>query len=88
MAELTQRQSEVLKFIQREVAKKGYPPTFREIAKEFEINSPNGVASHLMRLEKKGFIVREKNASRGITLTEQAKPKRGIPLINLSDITE
>lgn len=55
---LTDRQSEILSWIRRYVSENGYPPTIREIGKQFGIGSPNGVMCHLRAFEKKGLIVR------------------------------
>src|SRR3990172_5631488 len=67
MRDITVRQKKVLEFIQREVKKKGIPPSIREIGSFFEIRSPRGVTRHLEALEKKGFIHRERIA-RGIRI--------------------
>ena len=77
--ELTKRQKEVYKFIREQIVKRGYGPTVREIGDKFKIKSPNGVVCHLNALEKKGFIVRESNMSRAISLTHLLD-ERGLPL--------
>jgi repressor LexA len=46
-----------------------YSPTVREIARAMSIKSPNGVVVHLEALEKKGWIRRRPNSSRGIEVT-------------------
>ena len=66
--QLTRRQLEVYKFIREKIRGRGYGPTVREIAEHFDINSPNGVVCHLKALVKKGFISREPNLSRAMTL--------------------
>ncbi len=68
--QLTERQLQILGFIQDFIQESGYPPTLREIAKEFEISSTFGVKRHLEALEKKGYLSVESNASRGICLTK------------------
>ena len=68
MVVLTARQSAILGFISGSIAEKGYPPTFREIGAHFGIRSPNGVQVHLKALEKKGVIVRDKEAARGLRI--------------------
>lgn len=68
---LTKRQSEVLDFIVQYMNSVGYPPAFSDIAEEFGITSTNGVADHLVALEKKGYILRSSKA-RSITLTPKA----------------
>lgn len=65
--ELTDRQRDILSFIEQFRNENGYPPTLREIGKKFEIASTFGVKRHLEALVKKGFINVESNASRGIS---------------------
>lgn len=64
--ELTDRQREILDFITRSIAKRGYPPTLREIGSHFGIKSTNGVNDHLRALEKKGYLQREDLKSRAL----------------------
>lgn len=64
---LTDRQKEILTFIEQFRAENGYPPTLREIGKKFGISSTFGVKRHLEALVKKGYIAVESNASRGIS---------------------
>src|SRR4051794_21871521 len=63
---LTDRQREILDFISRSIAKRGYPPTLREIGAHFGIKSTNGVNDHLRALEKKGYLQREDLKSRAL----------------------
>jgi repressor LexA len=63
---LTDRQREILDFITRSIAKRGYPPTLREIGSHFGIRSTNGVNDHLRALEKKGYLHREDLKSRAL----------------------
>jgi repressor LexA len=64
---LTDRQEEILIFIQQFTRENGYPPTLREIGRHFQISSTFGVKRHLEALVKKGHINIESNASRGIS---------------------
>ena len=48
---LTNRQQEILDFIEDFIQKRGYPPTYREIGDEHGINSTNGVRVTLAALE-------------------------------------
>jgi repressor LexA len=77
---LTERQMEVYKFIRDKIRNRGYGPTVREIGKEFDIASPNGVVCHLKALEKKGIITREANLSRAIQMAAEPIELRGLPL--------
>lgn len=67
--QLTDRQEEILNFIQLFLQENGYPPTLREIGKRFNISSTFGVKRHLEALTKKGYLNILSNASRGITIT-------------------
>ncbi len=63
---LTDRQKEVLGFIQKSIEGRGYPPTLREIGEHMGIRSTNGVNDHLKALEKKGYLAREDLKSRAL----------------------
>ena len=78
--QLTRRQLEVYKFIREKIRGRGYGPTVREIAAQFDINSPNGVVCHLKALVKKGLITREPNMSRAIQLAAEPIEERSLPL--------
>src|SRR5206468_3757752 len=67
---LTVKQREIYDFIKEHIEKQGYPPTVRDIGKEFEIESPNGVMCHLNALVKKGAIVRKGQSARAIRLVD------------------
>jgi repressor LexA len=69
---LTQRQSEVFKFLIGFLAENGYPPTIREIREAFRLKSNRGVVDHLKALEKKGYIRRDKRSSRAIEVLHRA----------------
>jgi repressor LexA len=66
-APLTARQKEAYDFITSHMEL--YSPTVREIARAMSIKSPNGVIVHLDALEKKGWITRRPNSTRGIEVT-------------------
>jgi repressor LexA len=62
---LTKRQELILQYILDYVEKEGYPPSIREIGRDFEIGSLRGVTVHLDALERKGYIARS-NTPRSI----------------------
>ncbi|MFA5409108.1 MAG: transcriptional repressor LexA [Bacilli bacterium] len=68
MDKLTPRQEETLQFIKEGIAKKGYPPTVREIGKFLGLSSPATIQVHLSNLEEKGYIRKGGNKSRAIEL--------------------
>lgn len=65
---LTKRQSEILRFIQQGIVRNGYPPTIREIASRFSLNSTRTVYDHVAALEKKGYVRRDRGKGRGLRL--------------------
>ncbi|WP_337872247.1 transcriptional repressor LexA [Ignavibacterium sp.] len=67
---LTDRQKEILDFIQKFIIENGFPPTLREIASNFGMASTFGVKRHLDALKKKGYLKIESFASRAITLNK------------------
>ena len=68
---LTERQKQILNFIEEKIVSSGMPPTIREIGGRFNITSTNGVRSILDALEAKGFIRRQKLLSRGIEIANR-----------------
>jgi len=62
---LTQRQEKILQYVLDYVQREGYPPSIREIGKDFNIGSLRGVTVHLDALERKGYITRS-NTPRSI----------------------
>lgn len=77
---LTDRQNEVLKFIEGFILKFSYPPTRHEIAEGFDFASANAAEQHLRALERKGFIALPSGISRGIVIKKSSLPtkKKGI----------
>jgi repressor LexA len=71
MRKLTERQKQILNFIEEKIVSSGMPPTIREIGRRFNITSTNGVRSILDALEAKGFIRRQKLLSRGIEIANR-----------------
>lgn len=67
MKTLTQRQQEIVDFIQQEQAL-GRTPSRREIAAHFAFASPNAVHSHLRLLQQKGALQVEKGRARSLRL--------------------
>lgn len=73
MDDLTPRQYEILQYLQEEVAKKGYPPSVREIGQAVGLSSSSTVHGHLRQLEQKGYIRRDPTKPRAIELLQRAE---------------
>ena len=80
MKELTERQKEVLSFIEGYIGKHSYPPTIREIADNFEI-SVKGAYDHVIALKRKNYLKQENKRSRALELVkakEESKIEKNI----------
>lgn len=71
--ELTDRQLEILQYIQQFISETGYPPTLRDIGKNFGMASTYGVQRHIEALEKKGYLTRDSNTSRGLNIVREGE---------------
>ncbi|WP_319406286.1 transcriptional repressor LexA [uncultured Desulfosarcina sp.] len=69
MKDLTDKQSKIRDFIAEWQIDNGYPPTQAEIRDYFKFSSLNAVRSHLVLIEKKGYIRLDSGKARGIHLT-------------------
>ena len=77
---LTKRQREILTYLATYSDDRGYAPSFEEIAAQFNYNSLATVHEHLTNLERKGYIKRAYNESRGIELLPSEVLPRAISL--------
>ena len=73
MKGLTQRQREVLAFVQSFTEEHHYPPTTRDVCKNFNFTSTNGAADHLNKLKLKGYLVWVPTLTRTLRVTEEGK---------------
>jgi repressor LexA len=77
---LTKRQREILTYLDSYSGERGYAPSFEEIAAQFNYNSLATVHEHLTNLERKGYIKRAYNESRGIEVLPSAETPRAMSL--------
>lgn len=77
-----EKQHEILLFIQKEVEKRGYPPTVREICDATGLASTSTVHGHLSRLEDQGYIKRDPAKPRAIEITDIGLEKIGYSEVN------
>lgn len=69
----------ILDFIQDYTTEYGYPPSIREIGKAIGVESTSHVTYYLNKLEKEGYIVRDRSTSRGLRLVGQAQNAPSAP---------
>jgi repressor LexA len=83
MQRLTSRQQAIYHYLNRHLEEHGYPPTLREICSEFGMRSTRAASDHLHALERKGFINRTRDRSRGIELMGARPSSAGssVPLV-------
>ena len=80
---LTKRQEAILQFVMDYIQREGYPPSIREIGKEFGIGSLRGVTVHLDALSRKGYIERA-NTPRSIRIMHpQYQPSNRVVMLPL-----
>src|SRR6202051_2703769 len=77
---LTDRQKNVLDFIQREQREKGITPSTREIQSHFRFASPTSVMQYIAALERKGFLHRHARKARALITPVQKVRITDIPI--------
>ena len=87
MTYLTERQRDVLDFIESELDRNGVAPTLREISEKFGFASTASAQKHIALLERKGFLRREKHQKRGLVLARRDRSSSpsgvDLPLLGL-----
>jgi repressor LexA len=89
MTDLTDRQRQVLEFIDAELRRRGYPPSVREIGEAVGLSSSSTVHAHLAALQEKGYLTRDPTKPRAIEVRFEAssgaaverRPARHVPIV-------
>lgn len=86
---LTHRQKQIFNFLRNFKSKEGIAPTYREISAHFNFKSTKAASDHVRALEKKGYVRRHGNRSRGIEVisSEAEKDNNAITIPVLGAIT-
>lgn len=66
---LTPRQRRLLHVIRESILDVGYPPSFRELARQVGFSSTSSISHQLKVLEERGFIRRDPNRPRAMVVT-------------------
>jgi repressor LexA len=77
---LTERQRDVLHFIQREQREKGVTPSTREIQSHFRFASQTSVMQYIAALERKGFLKRHAGKARALITPIQKVRIHDVPI--------
>lgn len=79
---LKPREQKILEFMKKEIKKKGYPPTVREICGALDIKSTSTTHKDIERLVKKGYIKKDPAKPRALMLTNiEPEPDSGADII-------
>ena len=70
MNKLTEREQKILSYMKKEIKKKGYPPTVREICGALNIKSTSTAHKDLDALSEKGFIVKDPSKPRALMIKD------------------
>jgi repressor LexA len=65
---LSNREEQVLQVVRAGVARRGYPPSIREIGDAVGLRSTSSVAYHLKALQEKGYLYRDPGRPRTVEL--------------------
>lgn len=87
--ELNKREKAILKFIEKQINDKGYPPSVREIGKAVGLSSTATVHTYLAKLKEKGYIAKEDQKGRTLKLLRGGKkeePKTAYNGKELADV--
>lgn len=69
---ISDKQLEILKYLESEILLKGYPPSVREICSAVHLSSTSSVHAHLNSLEKNGYIRRDPAHPRAIEILDDS----------------
>lgn len=78
---LTARQSTILNYIQKVLDERGYPPSVREIGEAVGLKSSSTVHTHLVNMEKKGYIRRDPTKPRAIEVLKKKPAMVQVPVV-------
>jgi repressor LexA len=86
---LTDRQRDILDFIERQMRSRGYPPSVREIGEAVGLTSTSTVHAHLGTLQRLGYLRRDPTKPRAIEVRYDAasgapverRPVKHVPLV-------
>jgi len=74
---LTQRQTQILDFLQNFKNQEGVAPTYREISGHFGFKSTKAASDHVRALERKGYVRLHGNRSRSIEIVSSEPNSTG-----------
>ena len=76
---LNQREKAIVKFIEKQIKKNGYPPSVREIGEAVGLKSTATVHTYIAALERKGYVKKENQKGRTLRLLKGLNKKPQSP---------
>ena len=86
--ELNKREKAILKFIEKQINDKGYPPSVREIGKAVGLSSTATVHTYIAKLKEKGYLSKEDQKGRALKLLKGGKKEEPKPIYNGKELAE
>ncbi len=86
--ELNKREKAILKFIEKQINDKGYPPSVREIGKAVGLSSTATVHTYIAKLKEKGYISKENQKGRALKLLKGGKKEDIKPIYNGKELAD
>ncbi|MDA8187600.1 MAG: hypothetical protein M0T85_05625, partial [Dehalococcoidales bacterium] len=80
---LSPRQQRILEFLRQFTRARGYPPTIREMCKACGISSTSVVDYNLNILEKRGYLRRDPEISRGLEMLDRGDGRQESNVVSL-----
>ena len=78
---MSNKENEILEFINYTLKNDGYSPSVREIGEAVNLKSTSTVQYHLKKLEQKGVINKSEGKSRSLHLNDIASEFRSVPIL-------
>ena len=78
---MSNKENEILEFINYTLKNDGYSPSVREIGEAVNLKSTSTVQYHLKKLESKGVINKSEGKSRSLHLNDIASEFRSVPIL-------
>ena len=86
--ELNKREKAIIKFIEKQINEKGYPPSVREIGKAVGLSSTATVHTYIAKLKEKGYLSKEDQKGRALKLLKGGKPQEPKTVYNGRELAD
>ncbi len=86
--ELNKREKAILKFIEKQINEKGYPPSVREIGKAVGLSSTATVHTYIAKLKEKGYLSKEDQKGRALKLLKGGKKEEPKTVYNGKELAD